>query len=138
MEWLRESQCEEWLRVSLINLIMQIDSHVKLSLGGEELHLLTLKKNLNFKNGNLIICLLSHWYVYQCMFLTLVSLLMTFHSYECIHVKCYSLEFLYTPIKYCKCNLPLQSFVGLDFAIRLRRVECQCLHGYKNTPYFLL
>ena len=57
---------------------MQIDSHVKLSLGGEELHLLTLKKNLNFKNGNLIICLLSHWYVYQCMFLTLVSLLMTF------------------------------------------------------------
>src|ERR1700738_4315759 len=41
--------------------------------------------------------------------------------------KCYPLDLLYNPIKYCKCKLPLQSFVGLDFAIRLRMVECQCL-----------
>ena len=60
-----------------------------------------------------------------------------FHSCDCTCVKCYSLGLLYTPIKYCKCKLPLESFVGLDFAVRSRRVECQCLRRYKKNSLFL-
>ena len=60
-----------------------------------------------------------------------------FHSCDCTCVKCYSLGLLYNPIKYCKCKLPLESFGGLDFVVRSRRVECQCLHRYKKLPISL-
>ena len=68
--------------------------------------------------GNLKICLLSYWYVYQCLFLTLFSLLATFILCNCTCIMCYSFGLSCNLVKYCKCKLPLVSFVGIDFAIK--------------------
>ena len=57
-------------------------------------------------------------------------------SCDCNCVKCYSLGLLYTPTKCGKCKLPQESSIDLDFVVRPRRVECQCLHGYKKTLFF--
>lgn len=67
-------KCREWLRVSLTNLIIQIDLHVSLSLVWREVLLLNLKKEI----GYLRLYLLSRQYVYQCLSLTLVSFFVTF------------------------------------------------------------
>ena len=73
-------------RVSLTDIIVQIGSDVSLSLGWRGVLLSSVKIRY------LGIC---HWFVYQCLFFTLVSLLMTFilviaHVASDIHLVCYN------------------------------------------------
>ena len=129
----RVSQCKEWWRVSLTNLIIHLicmeDFHRVVRSSAFKCH-----KNLDtwmFLFVGSLLCLSMS--ISYCSFSSY-----DFHSCDCTCVKCYSLGLSRTPIEYCKCKLPLKYFVGLDFVVRLRRVECQCLGRFKNTPYFFL
>jgi hypothetical protein len=87
--------------------------------------------------GYLGICWLSHRYVYQCLFRTLLSRLMTFilviaHVSSAIHLICSILQSSSASEK-----IPLESYVGLDFVVRLRMVGCQSLCKYKKLLILL-
>ena len=80
-------------RVSLTNLIIQIDSHVKPFIRVVRSSIVESQKRF----GYLDFCWFSHRYVYQCVFHTLVSCLMTFilviaHVSSAIYLVCSILQ----------------------------------------------
>ena len=126
MIWNYDHYCKwrSWrCRVSLTNFIIQIGPHVCLYIRAVRSSLVE-----------------SHWWVYQCLYLTLVSLLLTFilviaHVSSAIHLVCC----IYTTIKYCNCKLPLESLVVLDFDVRSRRLSANvCVYIHKNSLFIIV
>ena len=65
----RARPCREWWRVSLANSHIQIDPHVILSLGWGGVYFLFFIVGSQNLMDNLRVYLLSHGYVYRCLFL---------------------------------------------------------------------